>query len=128
MLVMRFSSMGDVAMTVPVIKAVLDQNPEVSITFVSRPAFAEFFADIPRLTFFAADVTGTYNGLPGLIRLKSHLQQQAKFDAIADLHNSLRTRILRNLFRLKGLPAKYIDKGKAEKKLLTQFPNKVLKP
>ncbi len=128
LLVMRFSSMGDVAMTVPVIKAVLAQNPEVNITFVSRPAFAEFFADTPRLTFFAADVSEDYNGFPGLLKLKTHLQQQARFDAVADLHNSLRTRILRNLFRLKGLPARYIDKGKAEKKLLTQFPNKVLKP
>jgi ADP-heptose:LPS heptosyltransferase len=125
---MRFSSMGDVAMTVPVIKAVLNQNPELSITFVSRPVFAEFFSDIPRLTFFAADVAGTYNGLLGLIRLKTHLQRLAKFYAVADLHNSLRTRILRNLFRIQALPAKSIDKGKAEKKLLTQFPNKVLKP
>ncbi len=125
---MRFSSMGDVAMTVPVIKAVLTQNPELSITFVSRPAFAEFFADIPRLTFFAADVSKEYKGFPGLLKLKTHLQQQANFYAVADLHNSLRTRILRNLFRLRGLPARYIDKGKAEKKLLTQFPNKVLKP
>ena len=53
---MRFSSMGDVAMTVPVVKALLDQNPEVTITYVSRPAFAKFFAGIPRLNFFAADV------------------------------------------------------------------------
>lgn len=128
LLVMRFSSMGDVAMTVPVIKAVLDQNPEVNITFVSRPFFAEFFADIPRLTFFAADVTATYNGFPGLLRLKTHLQRESKFDAVADLHNNLRTQILRNLFRLKGLSVKFIDKGKAEKKLLTRFPNKVLKP
>lgn len=128
LLVMRFSSMGDVAMTVPVIKAVLTQNPEVNITFVSRPAFAEFFAGIPRLAFFAADVTKDYKSFPGLLRLKTHLQQQAKFDAVADLHNSLRTRILRNLFRIKGVSARYIDKGKVEKKLLTRFPNKILKP
>ncbi len=93
LLVMRYSSMGDVAMTVPVIKAVLAQNPEVNITVVSRPAFAEFFADIPRLIFFAADVTKDHKGFSGLLRLKTHLQQQAKFDAVADLHNSLRTRI-----------------------------------
>jgi len=40
----------------------------------------------------------------------------------------LRTRLLRNLFRFAGLPFKAIDKGKAEKKLLTRFPYKVLKP
>jgi len=42
-LVMRFSSMGDVAMTVPVLKALLAQNPDVQITYVSRPQFAAFF-------------------------------------------------------------------------------------
>jgi ADP-heptose:LPS heptosyltransferase len=51
LLVMRFSSMGDVAMTVPVIKALLDRNPELTVTYVSRPAFGEFFAGIPRLIF-----------------------------------------------------------------------------
>src|SRR4051812_36346971 len=125
LLVMRFSSMGDVAMTVPVVKTVLDQNPEVSITFVSRPVFAEFFADVPRLTFFAADFTKRYSGFPGLLRLKTHLQREVKFYAVADLHGSLRTKILRNLFRFRGLMVKSINKGKAEKKLLTQFPNKV---
>ena len=73
LLVMRFSSMGDVAMTVPVIKALLDQNPEVTVTYVSRPAFAEFFAGIPRLNFFAADVKNEYDGFTGILNLKSHL-------------------------------------------------------
>jgi ADP-heptose:LPS heptosyltransferase len=125
---MRFSSMGDVAMTVPVLKALLDQNPQVTVTYVSRPAFAEFFAGIPRLNFFAADVKDEYDGFTGLLNLKSHLQKAGKYDAVADLHNSLRTKILRRLFRFSGIKGKYVDKGRAEKKLLTRFPYKVLKP
>jgi ADP-heptose:LPS heptosyltransferase len=35
-LVIRFSAMGDVAMTVPVVKQVLQQNPGLQITFVSN--------------------------------------------------------------------------------------------
>ena len=128
LLVMRFSSMGDVAMTVPVIKALLDQNPEVTVTYVSRPAFAEFFMGIPRLSFFSADVKNEYDGFTGLLNLKSHLQKLGKYDAVVDLHNSLRTKILRNLFRFNGTSVKYLDKGRAEKKLLTRFPYKVLKP
>ncbi|GAB2977011.1 glycosyltransferase family 9 protein [Mucilaginibacter puniceus] len=128
LLVMRFSSMGDVAMTVPVIKALLDQNPQVTVTYVSRPAFAEFFAGIPRLNFFAADVKNEYDGFTGLLNLKSHLQKQGRYDAVADLHNSLRTKILRRLFRFSGIKGKYVDKGRTEKKLLTRFPYKVLKP
>jgi ADP-heptose:LPS heptosyltransferase len=128
LLVMRFSSMGDVAMTVPVIKALLDQNPEVIVTYVSRPAFAEFFTGISQLKFFAADVENEYDGFTGLLNLKSHLQKPGKYDAVVDLHNSLRTKILRNLFRFSGIAIKYIDKGRAGKKLLTRFPYKVLKP
>lgn len=128
LLVMRFSSMGDVAMTVPVVKALLDQNPEVTVTYVSRPAFAEFFAGIPRLYFFAADVKNEYDGFTGLLNLKSHLQKLGRYNAVADLHSSLRTKILRRLFRFAGIPVKYLDKGRAEKKRLTRFPYKVLKP
>ncbi|SDT21404.1 ADP-heptose:LPS heptosyltransferase [Mucilaginibacter mallensis] len=127
-LVMRFSAMGDVAMTVPVVKALLDQNPEVTLTYISRPEFAEFFKNIPRLKYYPADLKELYKGFGGLIKLFNHLKNQEHFDAVADLHNNLRTQILRRLFRLTGVKTAALDKGRAEKKLLTRFPNKVLKP
>jgi len=127
-LVFRFSAMGDVAMTVPVIKAVLSQNPGLTITFVSRPDFEGFFENIPQLTYFAADLNLEYKGFAGLIRLFGALKKNPDFDAVADLHDNLRSKILRRLFRLSGLPYVYIDKGREEKKLLTRFPNKILKP
>jgi ADP-heptose:LPS heptosyltransferase len=127
-LVMRFSAMGDVAMTVPVVKALLDQNPEVTITYVSRPEFADFFKDISRLNYYAADLKELYNGFGGLIKFFNHLKDQQNFDAVADLHNNLRTKLLRRLFRLMGIKNAALDKGRIEKKLLTRFPDKVLKP
>jgi len=127
-LVTRFSAMGDVAMTVPVIKTVLAQNPHLHITFASRPAFAAFFSGIPRLDFFAVDLNNTYKGLPGILKLFRALNKHGKFDSVADLHDILRTKILRNLFRLSGVAIKTVDKGRTEKRLLTRFPNKVLKP
>lgn len=127
-LVMRFSSMGDVAMTVPVIKALLVQNPELQITYVSRPQFAGFFANISRLNFFTADLDNNYTGFTGISKLYRQLKKHGKYDAIADLHDSLRTKILRRLFSMAGVPYAFIDKGRAEKKSLTRFPNKVLKP
>ncbi|MDB5125353.1 MAG: hypothetical protein JWP94_3482 [Mucilaginibacter sp.] len=126
-LVIRFSAMGDVAMTVPVIKALLAQNPEVQVTYVSRPAFAAFFDNIPRLTYIAANLDKEYNGPGGIIKLFRKLKAE-RYDALADLHNNLRSKILRRLFRLSGLTYAYIDKGRSEKKLLTRFPGKVLKP
>jgi len=127
-LVMRFSSMGDVAMTVPVVKALLTQNPELQITYVSRPQFADFFANIPRLNFFTADLDNNYKSFTGIAKLYRQLKKHGKYDAVADLHNSLRTKILRRLFSLAGIPFAFIDKGRTEKELLTRFPNKVLKP
>jgi ADP-heptose:LPS heptosyltransferase len=127
-LVIRFSAMGDVAMTVPVVKALLDQNPDINITYVSRPLFADFFNNIPRLTYFKADLNNDYKGFGGLIKLFWHLKGQEKHDAVADLHNNLRTKLLRRLFRISGSKYAYIDKGREEKKLLTRFPGKILKP
>jgi ADP-heptose:LPS heptosyltransferase len=128
LLVMRFSAMGDVAMTVPVIKALLNQYPELTVTFVSRPGFSSFFSDIPRLNYFSVDFNSEYNGLPGLLRLYNRLKSKATYHAIADLHNNLRSNILGSLFKFSGIPVKTVDKGRKEKKLLTRFPGKVLKP
>jgi ADP-heptose:LPS heptosyltransferase len=127
-LVSRFSSMGDVAMTVPVVKGLLDQNPDIEITYVSRPQFAGFFKDIPHLNYFPADLDKEYKGFGGIIKLYNQLKKQGKFTGFADLHGSLRTKVLRRLFRLAGVPYAYINKGREEKKLLTRFPNKILKP
>ncbi len=127
-LVMRFSAMGDVAMTVPVIKEVLRQNPDLQITYVSRPGFAEFFSGITRLNYFPADFELLYDGLSGPVKLFNQLRETGKYDAIADLHDSLRSKFIRRLFKLGGVKNAYIDKGRDEKKLLTRFPGKVLKP
>ncbi len=126
-LVIRFSAMGDVAMTVPVVKALLAQNLGVSITYVSRPAFSGFFDNIPGLTYVSADLDRDYAGFGGIVKLFRKLKAH-HYDALADLHNNLRSKILRRIFRLSGLPYAYIDKGRSEKKLLTRFPGKVLKP
>lgn len=127
-LVMRFSAMGDVAMTVPVIKEVLRQNPDLQITYVSRPGFAGFFSGIPRLNYFSADLELLYDGFAGPVKLFNKLYKTSQYDAVADLHDSLRSRFIRRLFRFRGVKNAYIDKGRDEKKLLTRFPNKVLKP
>ncbi len=119
--------MGDVAMTVPVIRAFLSQNPEVKITFISRPFFKPFFDGIPNLAFFAFDAKGRHKGFFGLLRLFQDLKQ-LDIDAFADLHNVLRSKVIRNLFALSGKKVAFTDKGRAEKKALTRAENKVFKP
>jgi ADP-heptose:LPS heptosyltransferase len=119
--------MGDVAMTVPVISAFVEQNPNVKITMVSRPLFKPFFNGIENVNFFAVDLKNRHKGLLGLLRLHSDLQQ-LNIDAIADLHNVLRSKIIRTLFMLSGIKTAFTDKGRKEKKALTRVDNKIFKP
>jgi ADP-heptose:LPS heptosyltransferase len=124
---MRLSAMGDVAMTVPVLRAFVQQNPEVKITVVSRPFFKPFFEGIPNLTFFAFDEKQRHKGFFGLLRLFQDLKA-LHIDAFADLHNVLRSKIVRTLFDLSGKKTAFVDKARAEKAALTRAENKVFKP
>lgn len=119
--------MGDVAMTVPVIRAFVHQNQNVKITVVSRPFFKPFFDEIPNVNFFAVDVKGRHNGFFGLVRLYSDLKK-LNIDAVADLHNVLRSIVVRNLFALSGKKVVHTDKGRADKKALTRAENKIFEP
>ncbi len=126
-LVIRLSAMGDVAMTVPVLRAFSLQYPDVKLTVVSRPFFEPFFKDIPNLTFFGVDLKKRHKGFLGLLRLFSDLKK-LKIDAVADLHNVLRSKVVRTLFALTGKKVAATDKGRADKKALTRAENKVFKP
>lgn len=119
--------MGDVAMTVPVLRAFSLQYPEVKITVVSRPFFAPFFNRIPNVTFFGVDLKERHKGFLGLLRLFSDLKQ-FNIDAVADLHNVLRSKVVRTLFALSGKKVAATDKGRADKKALTRAENKVFAP
>ncbi len=98
LLIFRFSSLGDVAMTVPVIQLLLQQHPNLQVTMVSNDFVAPLFNNIERLEFYAADLKGKHKGLAGLYRLYRELKKLSSFDAIADLHDVLRSKILRSFF------------------------------
>ena len=124
---MRLSAMGDVAMIVPVLRALVLQQPELKITVVSRPFFKPFFETIPGVSFFAFDEKERHKGFLGLLRLFQELKS-LKIDAFADLHNVLRSKVVRTLFALNGNKTAQIDKGRAEKAALTRNENKIFKP
>ena len=125
--VMRLSAMGDVAMTVPVLRAFVNQYPEVKITVVSRPFFKPFFEGIPNLSFFAFDEKERHKGFLGLVKLFQDLAA-LDIDAFADLHNVLRSKIVRTFFALSGKKMASVDKGREEKKALTRPENKIFQP
>jgi ADP-heptose:LPS heptosyltransferase len=125
--VMRLSAMGDVAMAVPVLRAFVNQYPEVKITVISRPFFKPFFKGIANVSFFAFDEKQRHKGPLGLFRLFEDIKK-LEIDSFADLHNVLRSKIVRTLFALNGKKTAYTDKGREGKKALTRSENKVFMP
>jgi ADP-heptose:LPS heptosyltransferase len=124
---MRLSAMGDVAMTVPVLRAFVSQNPKIKITVISRPFFKPLFDTIPNVSFFAFDEIMRHKGFLGLLRLFQDLKA-LNIDAFADLHNVLRSKVVRTLFGLSGKKTAFVDKARVEKAALTRPENKIFKP
>jgi ADP-heptose:LPS heptosyltransferase len=119
--------MGDVAMTVPVIRAFLTQNPNVKVTMVSRPFFKPMFAEFSNVSFLEFDEHGRHKGLFGVFKLYFDIKKQ-KIDAFADLHNVLRTKMVRKLVGFWGKKTAAINKGRKGKKALTRAENKIFVP
>lgn len=126
-LIIRFSAMGDVAMTAPVLKEFTRDYPETELLVVSRALFKPFFEDIPNLIFYPFEAKKQHKGLLGLIRLFIALRKQ-HITAVADLHNNLRSRILSILFFFTGVKTARINKGRNEKQQLTRKQDKLLRP
>lgn len=116
LLVIRTSAMGDVALITPVLTGLRKQYPDIELVLLTRPAFKPFFSSIGGLRLFFPDFKNRHKGFLGLVRLLSDIKSQGKFDYVIDLHDVLRTKILRLFFTLSGVPVSVIDKGRSEKK------------
>lgn len=123
----RFSAFGDVAMTVPVFREFLEQNPDVELVVVSRNNYAALFRKIPRLQFHGVDVD-KYKSILSLKKLADDLLKLYDPNYVTDFHDVIRTKVLNKIFKLKGETVFKIDKGKKEKEMLTIIWNLDKKP
>ncbi len=117
LLTMRLSAMGDVAMTVPVLLAVKRIYPEVKLFSLSRKRFFPILQQVPDIVLIEADVNKRHHGIFGLRRLAMEIEKHQP-DAIADLHNVLRTKTLRAFLR--RITSAKINKGRKDKKRLVK--------
>ena len=113
-------------MTIPVLRVFVNQNPDVKITVLSRAFLKPLFDDIPNISFYVADVEGVHKGILGIKKLSNELLEQ-NIDAVADIHNVLRSKILRFFFSFSNKKIAVIDKGRTEKKALIRTQNKIFK-
>jgi ADP-heptose:LPS heptosyltransferase len=118
LLVLRTSSMGDVIMTLPVIRAFVSTYPGEEIVFVTKKPFDLFLNDIPDVKVIIAHHHDRHKGLSGLLRLFREIKKEYKITAVIDLHDVMRSKVIRILFGLSGCRVAKIDKGRIEKRKL----------
>lgn len=109
-------------MTVPVILGVLKKYPHLKITVLTKAFTAPIFENIPNVSVFKVDVKGKHKGILGLWKLYKELKA-FQIDAVADLHNVLRSSILKQFFKFSTIPFIQVDKGRTAKKALIN-PNR----
>lgn len=114
-LVIRFSSIGDVVLTSPLLRVLRSRFPKSQIDFLTRKEYAD-------LVRFNPNVNLTYEfdtseGFAGLRRMKKTLKEEG-YDLVVDLHNSIRSRFVRSM---RGVKAVVVDKRIPERTLLVKF-------
>lgn len=115
-------------MTIPVVYCVARSNPEVRFLFATRSLPATLFVNRPdNLDVLPVDLD-KYKGVGGIRRLAGELRRDHGVNMMADLHDVLRTKLLRTFLRLKGVKIAHIHKGRHEKRRLTRARNKVMLP
>ncbi|MBN2288140.1 MAG: glycosyltransferase family 9 protein [Candidatus Glassbacteria bacterium] len=93
-LLVRFSSIGDVLLTTPVIRAVRRRWPGSRVSFLVKDTFAPLLEGNPYLDEIIPFSSG--GGVRELMSLSDSLKRKRLF-LLADLHDSLRSRLLRTL-------------------------------
>ncbi len=123
-LVIRLSALGDVAISVHVVRAVIEQNPKINLIILTRKAFQPLFSGINRVSFIEPDLYGKHKNIFGLFRLFNEINSNDNIHSVIDIHNVIRSKILRLFYFAKGIKSYKINKGRAEKKHLLNKKNK----
>ncbi|WP_224999633.1 glycosyltransferase family 9 protein [Cesiribacter sp. SM1] len=109
-LVIRFSSIGDIVLTTPVVRVLKTQLQDAQVHYCTKKAYAGMFKANP----YIDKLHLLEDKLNDLVQ---ELKQE-RFDYIIDLHNNLRTTIIKQ--RL-GVKAFSFDKLNFEKWLMVNF-------
>ena len=118
-LVIRFSSIGDIVLSTPLLRVLRARFPDGQIDFVARMEYAELIRSNQNLNH-------TYEfdarlGFDGLRDLKKKIREQG-YDVIVDIHDSLRSKYLRSLLGPKRV---IVNKRIFERSLLVNLKKNV---
>ncbi|MBR5640152.1 MAG: glycosyltransferase family 9 protein [Muribaculaceae bacterium] len=105
-----FSSLGNVAMTIPIVYPVCLANPNVSFTLTTRKGNENLFVNKPaNLTVVGIEMT-KYRTFAGAFKLAKNLLMRYNFDAVADLQGSAYTWCIDKYFRYKKVTVVTVDR------------------
>ena len=119
-LVLRFSSIGNVAMTVPVVATLAHEHPNDTFVYVSQKKLAAMFSGVPNVHFFELDFQGKHGGFLGLRRLYKQITDEWSVDYVVDLQHSWKTRLFSVFFRMRRKPVYSLCEEKRSKKTFVQ--------
>ncbi|MDH4121956.1 MAG: glycosyltransferase family 9 protein [Deltaproteobacteria bacterium] len=114
-LIIRFSSLGDVVKCTGLPRQIRSRYPQARITFLTSDTFLPLVRGNPHLHQALGFARTT--GLGGLLKLAGELRRE-KFDLVVDVHQSLRSRLLS---RLTGAPVTAYSKRTLQRVLLLWF-------
>jgi len=110
-LIIRFSSIGDIILTTPVIRCLRGQFPDAEIHFLTKLSYKNIVASNPYVDKIQL--------LGDSFELMLHELQTEEYDYIIDLHHNLRTLRIKRF--LKNVKAFSFDKLNVEKFIYTNF-------
>lgn len=116
-LVIRFSSMGDIIYTTPVVRCLKQQLPDVEVHFLTKPTFRYIYDANPyldKLLLLQDSLSATVKEI-----------KAERYDYIIDLHSNLRTAIIK---LRTGIKSSTYNKQRISKWLSLKFRLKLVKP
>ena len=108
-LVVRFSSIGDIVLTTPLVR-MLKKQLNAQVHYLTKSSYVSLLKNNPY-------IDSVYQIEDSINEVIADLKNE-KYDYVIDLHNNLRTQILK--FRL-GVPSRSFNKLNMEKFMLTAF-------
>lgn len=110
-LIIRFSSIGDIVLTTPVVRCLRKQYPDAEIHFLTKQSFRNIVASNPYIN--------KVHTLGDSVELMLHELKTEEYDYIIDLHHNLRTLRIKRF--LKGVKSFSFNKLNIEKYIYTNL-------
>ncbi len=122
-LIIRFSSLGDVAIAAHIVQALIQQHKDIELTVLTKKKFKPIFEPLN----IYIETISNHATTKELIKTAKQIEKSRKIDYVADLHSVIRSWIIDGYFKLKGKKISIINKGKKEKRQLTRKHKKILR-